>query len=332
MSESQSFANYSNTSQRLQQGVNQDSPTDSQITNDKKFFNLQFMVGAGVASKVKMTDLIGKALKNSKTIKNAKASADAVVNNFGEGVKNVANNASSKFQGAVQKVVKANTSAPDVPPPPPGVGGSTEAEMRAGSREGLARAGAGEQPPPPPSGIGGSTEAEMRAGSQEGLARAQLLADRGGPPNIGAPIGGDPQGEASALARTANPASAGEKVAQDMAGGDQRLGILGSGGDNARAGLTAPTQEPVTPPAPQPPKVPTGDGVGDDTGLVKAEKISKDVEKGSGEEDEFDPVGLIVTAIAGIAATEIGRNIKAHQERITGGITAPNSTTTTLGA
>jgi hypothetical protein len=48
----------------------------------------------------------------------------------------------------------------------------------------------------------------------------------------------------------------------------------------------------------------------------KALKISKDVEEGSTAED-IDPVGLIVSAVAAIATTIIGRRLKVHENKIT---------------
>jgi hypothetical protein len=62
------FVNYSNTTQRLKDSVNQLNPTSEQITDDKKNFEQQFFIGLALASKVKATDMAVKLLKNSKTL------------------------------------------------------------------------------------------------------------------------------------------------------------------------------------------------------------------------------------------------------------------------
>ena len=71
MSQSQRFANYSNSSQALKSSVDQLAETDQQTTDDAKQFEAEYLTGIAVASKTKFVDGVVGLLKKSKRIKQA---------------------------------------------------------------------------------------------------------------------------------------------------------------------------------------------------------------------------------------------------------------------
>ena len=68
MSQSQRFANYSNSAQALKSSVDQLAETDQQTTDDAKQFEAEYLTGIAVASKTKFVDGVVGLLKKSKRI------------------------------------------------------------------------------------------------------------------------------------------------------------------------------------------------------------------------------------------------------------------------
>ena len=334
MSESAAYSNYTNTSQRLSQGVNQDAATSSQVVDDRKDFEAQFLVGVGVASKVKLTDMIGKAIKSSKTIKNVSSAVESAKNDFGAGVKNVANKVANKLQSKVPKLTKAlkgddsnlsqlkdlQTAAESKANDTKGALESAQNEV-VDSRDALRTASAARD------------AAEVESATQD----ANLVAKAGGA------ISRTEQAAAtaarvalnqtrddvdSAAARSSSAEENVTKLAQQSAQHDADASRAAEDVSNAAkaeksvgegAEAAAKTEEVAA-------KAEEVEGR-----LAKVAKVAKKVEEG-GETDEFDPIQAVATAVAATVATIIGRKIKQHSQLVTGGSNIVSSFTSTIGA
>ena len=334
MSESAAYSNYTNTSQRLSQGVNQDAATSSQVVDDRKDFEAQFLVGVGVASKVKLTEMIGKAIKASKTIKNVSAAAESAKNDFGAGVKNVANNIANKLQSKVPKLTKALKG--DDPNLSQLKDLQTAAETKAGVTKGLLGKAENEVIDSRDSlrvANGARDAAEAESATQD----ANLVAKAGGAisrteqaaataARLAANGARDDVDTAAARASTAEENVT--KLAQQSAQHDADASRAADDVSNAAkaeksvgegAEAAAKTEEVAA-------KAEEVEGT-----LSKVAKVAKKVEEG-GETDEFDPVQAVGTAIAAIVSAVVGRKIKQHSQLVTGGSNIVSSFTSTIGA
>ena len=334
MSESAAYSNYTNTSQRLSQGVNQDAATSSQVVNDRKDFEAQFLVGVGVASKVKLTDMIGKAIKASKTIKNVSKAAESAKNDFGAGVKNVANKVANKLQSKVPKLTKAlkgddsNLSQlKDL---------QTAAEKKAGATKGLLGKAENEVIDSR-DGLRVANEARDAAEVESATKDANLVAKAGGAISrteqaastaARVALNGARDDVDTAAARAAEAETNVTKLATQSAQHDADAVRAADDVSNA-----AKAEEDVTAVAETGLKVEkvAATAAKVEGTLSKVAKVTKKVEEG-GETDEFDPVQLVGTAIAAIVSAVIGRKIKQHSQLVTGGSNLVSSYTSTIGA
>ena len=71
MSQSQQFANYSNSAQALKSNIDQLGSTEQQTTDDAKQFEAEYLTGIAVAAKTKLADQLVGLLKKSKGVKKA---------------------------------------------------------------------------------------------------------------------------------------------------------------------------------------------------------------------------------------------------------------------
>ena len=115
MSGSSAFANYINTSQQLRDSVSQLDPTESQITDDKRNFEQQFLIGASLMAKAKTTDQLVKLFKKSKTVNSLKDKGEAELRKLVQGgqdrATDLAKKLKAKLTGEVSEEPVVNASA-----------------------------------------------------------------------------------------------------------------------------------------------------------------------------------------------------------------------------
>jgi hypothetical protein len=116
MSESSAFANYSNTTQMLQSGVNQLAATDEQITDDKSNFEQQFLIGAALTAKTKAGEKFVGLIKKSKGLKGIKEKATKAAEDLAKNARQKANDLADQLKS---KIPKLDGSPPAPPPAPP---------------------------------------------------------------------------------------------------------------------------------------------------------------------------------------------------------------------
>ena len=111
MSQSQTFANYSNMSRSLQQqaGQQQQSSTFSDSINDAANFEQQFLIGMAVHQKAKVGEQVAKYFKGSKKLQKATGLSEEDLGNIADGdfskiTGKIAKATSRKLQQSVQKV------------------------------------------------------------------------------------------------------------------------------------------------------------------------------------------------------------------------------------
>ena len=111
MSQSQTFANYSNMSRSLQQqaGQQQQSSTFSDSLNDAANFEQQFLIGMAVHQKAKVGEQVAKYFKGSKKLQKATGLSEEDLGNIADGdfskiTGKIAKATSRKLQQSVQKV------------------------------------------------------------------------------------------------------------------------------------------------------------------------------------------------------------------------------------
>ena len=290
MSESTTFANYANTAQRLAQSVSQQQASTQQVMDDKGSFEQQFFSGAAVNAKTMATEKILGLFSKSKAVAGVKQAAGNAKAAAVEGANGLATRAQSKVKKLVTDFILPKVDD-SVPPPPPGTGGSTKAQMQAGSRQGLARA--------------------------KGLLQRGLNA-----PDISSPI--DDIAKLVNSSRTGAPATQLQAAAQAgrdalQAGqdaADAAPKIVGAAEEAARIGQSAAgagskIAGDLVDLAPK-----AEEAAGDLAKAAKVEKIVKDgdeVVKASEAGDEDPLVAVATLAGAGVLQL-IGRSVKAHTQ------------------
>ena len=111
MSESSAFANYSNTAQQLRNQVDQAGATQTQITDDAKNFEQQFLIGAALAAKVKAVDKFTSLLKKSKTIQSLKGKGEDAARKIAKSAQDRANGVAKDLASKIKGVTQ-----PEAPP------------------------------------------------------------------------------------------------------------------------------------------------------------------------------------------------------------------------
>jgi len=310
MSQSQQFANYSNSAQALKSNIDQLGETDKQTTDDAKQFEAEYLTGVAVASKTKFVDGLVGLLKKSKGVKKATAVVEDVKKTANQKINGLADDLTSRIPGLDTTPPITNPSAsPDNLAQLKGIAKSA-AEKAKGTSDALESA---------QNEVIDSRDAVKVAGETRDAAQtisetkdAELVAKAGGPISSAEQqaatqarldLNNARSGVDSAIARS----DAAERNVQDLAQQSQAHTAEAS---RAAEDLEAArnVEQDVTPALSDTEKV-LADG-------EKALKISKDVEEASTAED-IDPVGLIVSGIAAIATTIIGRRLKVHENQIT---------------
>ena len=327
MSQSSAFANYSNSAQALKSKIDQLGETEQQTTDDSKQFEAEYLTGIAVASKTKFVDGLVGLLKKSKGIKKA---AKVV-----EDAKKTAN---QKINGLADDLTSRIPKLDDTPPiTNPSASTDNLAQLKGIADDAAEKAkgtsdaleSAQNEVIDSRDGIRLAKEAQDTAQTISETRDAELISKAGGPISSAEQqaatqarldLNNARSGVDSAIARS----DAAEKNVQSLAQQSQAHTAEAS---RAAEDLEAArnVEQDITP------AVSDTDKVLADS--EKALKISKDVEEGSIAED-VDPVELLVSGIAAIATTLIGRRLKVHENKITSNLppAVKINYTSTLGA
>ena len=119
MSESSAFANYSNTTQMLQSGVNQLAATNEQTTDDKANFEQQFLIGAALTAKTKAGEKFVGLIKKSKGLKAIKEKATKAAEDLAKNARQKANDLADQLKSKIPKLDGSPSTEPPAPPAAP---------------------------------------------------------------------------------------------------------------------------------------------------------------------------------------------------------------------
>ena len=313
MSQSSAFANYSNSAQALKSSVDQLSETDQQTTDDAKQFEAEYLTGIAVASKTKFADGVVGLLKKSRGVKKAAKVIEDAKKTANKKINDLADDLTSKIPKLDSNLPVINPSAsPDNLAQLKGIADAAS-EKASGTAEALESAQNEVIDARDAVRVAGETRdaAETLSATRD----AELVAKAGGPISSAEQQAATDARLALNEARSgvesaASRSAAAESNVQDLA---QQSVAHTSEAARASEDLEAARnlEQDVTPVASD-----TEKAIATASKLEKAVKISKDVEEGSTAED-IDPVGLIVSAVAAIATTVIGRRLKVHENKIT---------------
>ena len=329
------FANYTNTVQELRDSVSQLDPTESQITDDKKNFEQQFLIGASLIAKGKATDQLVKLFKKSKTLSSLKDKGEGELRKLVQGgqdrATDLAKKLKAKLTGEESEEPVVNPSAsPENIEQLKQIKNDADDELE-NTKNALESANneiidsrdavrvANETRDAAESVVeGNSARAVRQAGGQIRLSRqVSDAADR-------ATLNDARDGVDSATARAASAESNRNQLAEqltqhqataDRAGSDLQRAV--SSGEDVESSVAAEVEGGVEKVA---------------SGAEKALKVSRDIEEGSEVAAEGDPFALIGTAIAALATQFIGRSIKAHETVLNGVKPPPTTYSDTIGA
>tara|TARA_R110000796_G_scaffold7600_4_gene25912 strand:+ start:2288 stop:3271 length:984 start_codon:yes stop_codon:yes gene_type:complete len=310
MSQSQRFANYSNSSQALKSSVDQLAETDQMTTDDAKQFEAEYLTGIAVASKTKFVDGVVGLLKKSKRVKQAAKVVEDAKKTANEKINGLADDLTSRIPRLDNTQPVLNPSAsPDNVAQLKSIANDA-AEKATNTSEALESA---------QNEVIDSRDAVRETG--EKLIEKQTISETKDAELVskaGGPVSSAEQEAAtqarldlnnarddvdSAMSRSATA----ERNVQDLARQSQaHTSEASRAAEDLEAARNA--EQDVTPALSDTEKVLSDS--------EKALKISKDVEESTEAGDE-DPIGLVVTAIAAIASTVIGRRLKVHQNQIT---------------
>ena len=326
MSQSSAFANYSNSAQALKSNVDQLGETDQQTTDDAKQFEAEYLTGIAVATKTKFVDGVVGLLKKAKGVKKVEKVVEDAKKTANKKINDLADDLTSKIPKLDSNLPVINPSAsPDNLAQLKTIADAAS-EKASGTAEALESAQNEVIDARDAVRVAGETRdaAETLSSTRD----AELVAKAGGPISSAEQQAATDARLALNEARSgvesaASRSAAAESNVQDLA---QQSVAHTSEAARAAEDLEAArnVEQDVTPAVSDTEKV-LADG-------EKALKISKDVEEASVGED-IDPVGLIVSGIAAIASTIIGRRLKVHQNKITSNLPAVNlNYSQTLGA
>ena len=327
MSQSSAFANYSNSAQALKSKIDQLGETEQQTTDDSKQFEAEYLTGIAVASKTKFVDGLVGLLKKSKGIKKAAKVVEDAKKTANQKINGLADDLTSRIPKLDNSPPITNPSAStDNLAQLKGIADDA-AEKAKGTSDALESAQ--NEVIDSRDGIRLAKEAQDTAQTISETRDAELISKAGGPISSAEQqaatqarldLNNARSGVDSAIARS----DAAEKNVQSLAQQSQAHTAEAS---RAAEDLEAArnVEQDITP------AVSDTDKVLADS--EKALKISKDVEEGSIAED-VDPVELLVSGIAAIATTLIGRRLKVHENKITSNLppAVKINYTSTLGA
>ena len=351
MSGSSAFANYSNTTQQLQNQVAQLAPTSTQITNDKANFEQQFLIGASLMAKQKATEKLVGLFKKSKNIESLKGKGEDAVRKL---IKSAQDKVQQSATDALNKI-KGVAKPDDVPAATDDkLSVLKKALRKAGKRRDATQAAkdaADEEVENSTADLAAARVSEKTATdiADEVVKTASSGADGAIKKSTIDALKARDAAQANTAAQEARAAQAvknqselTQKLAQHENTAQGAEQDLQNAKDAAAAGeeaATAASARDAQAAASTTADVETG--VGDSEKALKAAKIvadgekalkaAKGVEEASLATDEADPLGFIVTGLAALATQIIGRRIKAHENKVS----APAPATTfssTLGA
>ena len=310
MSQSSAFANYSNSAQALKSSVDQLGETDQMTTDDAKQFEAEYLTGIAVATKTKFVDGVVGLLKKSKGVKKAEKVIEDAKKTANKKVNDLADDLTSKIPKLDSNLPVINpTASPDNLAQLKTISDAA-AEKAAGTADALESAQNEVIDARDAVRVAGETRdsAETLSATRD----AELVAKAGGPissaeqqaaTDARLALNEARSGVDSAVSRSTLAEGNVQKLAQQSQAHTSEAARAAEDLEAARN-----VEQDVTPAVSDTEKV-LADG-------EKALKISKDVEEASVGED-IDPIGLIVSGIAAIASTLIGRRLKVHQNKIT---------------
>ena len=327
MSQSQAFANYSNSAQALKSKIDQLGETDQQTTDDAKQFEAEYLTGIAVASKTKFVDGLVGLLKKSKGVKKAAKVVEDAKKTANQKINGLADDLTSRIPKLDNTPPLTNPSAStDNLAQLKGIA-KDAAEKASGTSEALESAQ--NEVIDSRDGIRIAKETQDAAQTISETKDAQLVAKAGGAISVSEQeaatqarldLNTARSGVDSAIARSDVAERNVQKLAQTS---EQHTSEAARAAEDLEAARNV--EQDVTPALSDTEKV-LADG-------EKALKISKDVEEASTAED-IDPVGLIVSAVAAVATSIIGRSLKVHANKITSNLppAAKINYSQTLGA
>lgn len=341
MSGSSAFANYSNTTQLLRQGVDQLAPTSTQITNDKANFEQQFLIGAALTAKTKAGEKFAGLLKKSKTLKNVKGAADDAIKSARQKVNDLATQLKSKIPGVSK------------PPPVPATNPAAddaEVQLKKDISDAATKKSQATKDALQDARDEVTNSADDLEVSKVGASTATDIADKA---IKDATLPGNSISTDTIAAQKAKTLAK-ESLAKAQSRSDTaiseeaRLSQLSIQHENEARGAAQDLKnaQQVSDDAKAASNIAQGANALDDeeqiakvakaaselSDLEKSAKAAKDAEEASAATDEADPLGFLVTAAAAAATQLIGRSIKAHENEISNIPTAPVSYTSTIGA
>ena len=323
MSQSQQFANYSNSAQALKSNIDQLGSTEQQTTDDAKQFEAEYLTGIAVAAKTKLADQLVGLLKKSKGVKKATAVVEDAKKTANQKINGLADDLTSK-------IPKLDTTPPITNPSADSdavtqLKGIAKDAAEKSTNTSSALESAQNEVIDARDAVRVAGETRDAAQTVSTVKDAQLVAKAGGQISVGEQqaatqarldLNTARSGVDSATARSdaaernvqelaqqseahaAEAERAGQDLKNALATGDVELGETANVARKAKR-------------------------------LAKEAKDAKDIEEG-GEAGDEDPVGLIVSAVAAIASTWIGRKIAVHSNQITSSL--PKGATLNYGS
>ena len=329
------LGNYLNTTQELKDSIDQSAPTFTQITDDKKNFEQQFLIGASLMAKGKATEQLVGLLKKSKRIAALRGKGEDAIRKLAKSgqdrVEGLAKDLTSKIKGVTQP-----TEPPVVNPSanPTDLKSLEDArdvafKQRDATKSALENANNDmidtRQAVKDANDIRDAQEAIVNSNTERAVAQA------GG--RISAQQQINDANARSQLNEARSGVDAAEKGAQDAedarnALADQLVQHENAATNAAKdlANASQPSEEAASAAASSAAEAETAATTGKEAArlarLVKAEKVAKDTEEAAAASEEIDPLGAVAAIGAALATQIIGRKIKAHEELQTGGLSA----------
>mgnify|MGYP003644167793 CR=1 FL=1 len=327
MSQSQQFANYSNSSQTLKSRVDQLESTTEQTTDDAKQFEAEYLTGIAVAAKTKLADSLIGLLKKSKGVKAAGKVVEDAKKGANQKINDLADNLTSKIPKLDSAApVLSQTASPEKLAQLKTIANAAT-EKASGTAEALESAQ--NEVIDARDAVRVAGEARDSAQALSATRDAELVAKAGGP------ISSAEQQAATDARLALNEARSGvDSAASRSAAAESNVQTLAQqsqahAGEAERAATdlknASSAESEVVPVVSD-----TEKAIATAAKLEKAAKITKDVEEVSEAGDGADPVGIIFTALTAIATTIIGRRLKVHQNTITSNL--PKGATLNFGA
>ena len=345
MSSSQAYANFTNSASQLKSNIDQFQSSASQVVSDKQDFEQQFFIGTAVAAKAKLSEKLVGLFKNSKNIDALKGKTDAQIRKLAQTAKDraqgVADDLRAKLPGGVAKEPVVNPSAS-----PQNLKQLKDLSDKANNQveqTSKAVADADQEIIDSRQAVG---DAQKSVGTAEDLVESNsaraLSLDRAGTIRVADATDRVALNDArTTLDGATQRASVAETSRNDLVDTLTQHQNTASGAaqdlKNAQTATQDVSSSVESDLASGASKV---EAIASDSEKAlkvakdgeRALKVTEDITKGSASTDEADPLGLVVTAIAGIAATIIGRKLKVHHTQVSGAPPQNISYSSTLGA